>query len=79
MLSQTRDNVFVTVMVSVQYQVKRVLLYEDGPPPAAFYKLTNSHQQISSYVFDVVRSTVPKMDLDDVFTVSWLLRLDLGF
>lgn len=72
---QTRDNVFVTVMVSVQYQVKRVLLYEDGPPPAAFYKLTNSHQQISSYVFDVVRSTVPKMDLDDVFTVSWLHTL----
>jgi hypothetical protein len=27
--------VFVTLMVSVQYQVKRVLLYEDGPPPAA--------------------------------------------
>jgi len=35
-----------------------------------FYKLTNSHQQISSYVFDVVRSTVPKMNLDDVFIVS---------
>lgn len=32
-----------------------------------FYKLTNSHQQISSYVFDVVRATVPKMDLDSVF------------
>lgn len=27
--------VFVTLMVCVQYQVKRVLLYEDGPPPAA--------------------------------------------
>jgi len=27
--------VFVTLVVSVQYQVKRVLLYEDGPPPAA--------------------------------------------
>lgn len=37
---------------------------------AQFYKLTNSHQQISSYVFDVVRSTVPKMNLDDVFIVS---------
>jgi len=65
--TKTKDNVFVTLVVSVQYQVKRVLLYEDGPPPAAFYKLTNSHQQISSYVFDVVRSTVPKMNLDDVF------------
>eukprot|EP00878_Enallax_costatus_P029406 GHUV01031885.1.p1 GENE.GHUV01031885.1~~GHUV01031885.1.p1 ORF type:complete len:107 (+),score=10.46 GHUV01031885.1:15-335(+) len=32
-----------------------------------FYKLTNSHTQISSYVFDVVRASVPKMILDDVF------------
>lgn len=32
--------VFVTVMVSVQYQVKRVLLYEDGPPPAAVSNTT---------------------------------------
>jgi regulator of protease activity HflC (stomatin/prohibitin superfamily) len=75
--TKTRDNVFVTVMVSVQYQVKRVLLYEDGPPPAAFYKLTNSHQQISSYVFDVVRSTVPKMDLDDVFTEKRAIALSI--
>lgn len=39
-------------------------------PVLQYYKLTNSHQQISSYVFDVVRATVPKMNLDDVFTVS---------
>lgn len=32
-----------------------------------YYKLTNSHSQISSYVFDVVRAGVPKMNLDDVF------------
>jgi regulator of protease activity HflC (stomatin/prohibitin superfamily) len=37
------------------------------PTPAQFYKLTNSHSQISSYVFDVVRASVPKMNLDDVF------------
>lgn len=35
--------------------------------PLQFYKLTNSHSQISSYVFDVVRASVPKMNLDDVF------------
>jgi regulator of protease activity HflC (stomatin/prohibitin superfamily) len=75
--TKTKDNVFVTLMVSVQYQVKRVLLYEDGPPPAAFYKLTNSHQQISSYVFDVVRATVPKMDLDDVFTEKRAIALSI--
>ncbi|KAI8463196.1 MAG: flagellar associated protein [Monoraphidium minutum] len=57
--TKTRDNVFVTLVVSVQYQV--------NDPKAAFYKLTNSHSQISSYVFDVVRSSVPKLSLDDVF------------
>eukprot|EP00951_Prasinocladus_malaysianus_P035082 scaffold358810_cov43-Prasinocladus_malaysianus.AAC.1 len=31
----------------------------------AFYKLTDSKSQITSYVFDVVRSTVPKIELDD--------------
>jgi regulator of protease activity HflC (stomatin/prohibitin superfamily) len=36
-------------------------------PRSQFYKLTNSHSQISSYVFDVVRASVPKMNLDDVF------------
>ena len=33
----------------------------------AFYKLENPHDQITSYVFDVVRAEVPKMKLDDVF------------
>lgn len=33
--TKTKDNVFITLMISVMYQVKRVLLYEDGPPPAA--------------------------------------------
>lgn len=57
--TKTRDNVFVTLVVSVQYQVH--------DPKDAFYKLTNSHTQISSYVFDVVRASVPKLNLDDVF------------
>lgn len=60
--TKTRDNVFVNVVVSVQYQVQRETIYD------AFYKLTDSNSQIRSYVFDVVRSTVPKMNLDDVFT-----------
>ena len=33
----------------------------------AFYKLDFPHEQITSYVFDVVRAEVPKMILDDVF------------
>ncbi|AGW86331.1 SPFH domain/band 7 family protein [Blattabacterium sp. (Nauphoeta cinerea)] len=59
--TKTKDNVFVKVKVSVQFKVIKDKVYE------AFYKLDNSHAQITSYVFDVVRAEVPKMRLDDVF------------
>ncbi|EFN51252.1 hypothetical protein CHLNCDRAFT_33194 [Chlorella variabilis] len=62
--TKTKDNVFVDVVVSVQYQVVRESLYD------AFYKLTDSRSQITSYVFDEVRATVPRMGLDDVFTAK---------
>ena len=59
--TKTRDNVFVKVMVSVQYQVIQDKVYQ------AYYKLQSPGDQITSYVFDSVRSQVPKMVLDDVF------------
>ncbi|WP_341657938.1 SPFH domain-containing protein [Blattabacterium cuenoti] len=59
--TKTKDNVFVKVKVSVQFKVIKDKVYE------AFYKLDNSHAQITSYIFDVVRAEVPKMRLDDVF------------
>eukprot|EP01018_Ginkgo_biloba_P010556 Gb_35019 [translate_table: standard] len=59
--TKTKDNVFVTVIASVQY---RALLDKASD---AFYKLSNTREQIQAYVFDVVRSSVPKMNLDDVF------------
>ena len=59
--TKTKDDVFVKLKVSVQYKVIRDKVYE------AFYKLDYPHDQITSYVFDVVRAEVPKMKLDDVF------------
>ena len=59
--TKTQDNVFVKVMVSVQYQVIQSKVYE------AYYKLNSPGDQITSYVYDSVRSQVPKMVLDDVF------------
>jgi regulator of protease activity HflC (stomatin/prohibitin superfamily) len=59
--TKTKDDVFVKLKVSVQYKVIRNKV-ED-----AFYKLDYPHDQITSYVFDVVRAEVPKMILDDVF------------
>jgi len=60
--TKTKDNVFVQVAVAVQYRV-----LSDGAY-AAFYRLTDPRGQIQSYVFDVVRSTVPKMELDEAFS-----------
>lgn len=59
--TKTKDDVFVRLKISVQYKVIRTKV-ED-----AFYKLDYPHDQITSYVFDVVRAEVPKMILDDVF------------
>ncbi|SFC65536.1 Regulator of protease activity HflC, stomatin/prohibitin superfamily [Algibacter lectus] len=59
--TKTKDDVFVRLKVSVQYKVIKEKV-ED-----AFYKLDYPHDQITSYVFDVVRAEVPKMILDDVF------------
>lgn len=59
--TKTLDDVFVRLKISVQYKVIREKVYE------AFYKLDYPHDQITSYVFDVVRAEVPKMKLDDVF------------
>lgn len=59
--TKTKDDVFVKLKISVQFQVIKDKVYD------AFYKLENSHAQITSYVFDVVRAEVPKMILDDVF------------
>jgi len=59
--TKTKDDVFVHLKISVQFQVIKDKVYD------AFYKLENPQNQITSYVFDVVRAEVPKMKLDDVF------------
>lgn len=57
--TKTHDNVFVKTKVSVQYNVADVV--------KAMYRLKDEKTQISSYVFDVVRSQLPKLTLDEVF------------
>ena len=59
--TKTKDDVFVKIKVSVQYKVLKDKVFD------AFYKLDFPQDQITSYVFDVVRAEVPKMILDDVF------------
>lgn len=59
--TKTKDDVFVQLKISVQFQV----LFDKVDD--AYYKLQNPHDQITAYIFDVVRAEVPKMKLDDVF------------
>jgi len=61
--TKTKDDVFVKIVVSVQFFV---INNEEGIKDS-FYELNNPEQQIQSYVFDSIRSEVPRMELDDVF------------
>ncbi len=59
--TKTKDNVFVFVVVSVQYYVLPNKVID------AFYRLQNAQEQITSYVFDTVRARVPNVNLDQLF------------
>src|SRR5437868_371309 len=59
--TKTKDNVFVKIYIAVQYRVV------EGSEADSYYKLQDHVEQIRSYVLDVVRAKVPRMDLDEVF------------
>ncbi len=61
METKTKDNVFVTIPISVQNRVRPEKVYD------AFYRLSNPAQQIQSYVEQVILGHVPGMTLDEVF------------
>lgn len=60
--TKTEDDVFINLKVSVQYAIMPEKAYE------AYYRLNNVTEQVSAYVFDVVRARVPYLKLDDVFS-----------
>jgi len=64
--TKTLDNVFVNIVVSVQYQP----LQSDEAYYNAFFKLTNIDSQMRPYVFDTVRSSVPQLNIDQVFELK---------
>lgn len=59
--TKTKDNVFVFVVVSVQYFILPEKVLD------AFYRLQNPQEQITSYVFDTIRARVPNVELDTLF------------
>ena len=73
--TKTRDNVFVQIPVSVQYQVLDEKIYE------SFYKLSRPQKQIESFVFNSILGHVPKLTLDETFeqqgSISVTVKTDL--
>ena len=61
METKTKDNVFVTIPISVQARVREEKAFD------AFYKLSDPISQIKSYVEQVILGHVPSMTLDEVF------------
>ncbi|HET7104590.1 MAG TPA: SPFH domain-containing protein [Terracidiphilus sp.] len=61
METKTKDNVFVTIPISVQNRVRPEKVYD------AFYRLSDPVAQIKSYVEQVILGHVPGMALDEVF------------
>ncbi|WP_419804622.1 SPFH domain-containing protein [Terriglobus sp.] len=59
--TKTRDNVFVQIPVSVQYQVLDDKIFD------AFYRLSRPQKQIESFVFNSLLGHVPKLTLDETF------------
>jgi len=61
METKTKDNVFVTIPISVQNRVRPEKVFD------AYYKLSDPTAQIQSYVEQVILGHVPGMTLDEVF------------
>ena len=59
--TKTKDNVFVQIPVSVQFQVLDDKIFD------AFYRLSSPQKQIESFVFNSILGHVPKLTLDETF------------
>eukprot|EP00998_Keelungia_sp_KM082_P006787 NODE_3019_length_953_cov_98.308717_g2999_i0.p1 GENE.NODE_3019_length_953_cov_98.308717_g2999_i0~~NODE_3019_length_953_cov_98.308717_g2999_i0.p1 ORF type:complete len:300 (-),score=87.26 NODE_3019_length_953_cov_98.308717_g2999_i0:52-885(-) len=62
--TKTKDNVFVNVVLTIQYKALQTQMYK------AFYELTNSEAQLQSYVFNNVRAQIPHYELDQLFAAK---------
>jgi len=69
--TKTLDNVFITAVVSIQFQVLQEKVYE------AFYALTDPRRQITAHVFDVLRAELPNLELDSVFEAKEELAISV--
>lgn len=61
---KTKDNVTLTVVTAVQYRINKHMIKE------AVFDIVNPKAQINALVDDVLRSTLPTMDLDEAYSAK---------
>lgn len=69
--NKTKDNVFVSMSIAVQYKVDNLNVFK------AFYGLDEPSSQMASYIEDAIRAAVPKLSLDEVFEKKDEIALDI--
>ena len=69
--TKTKDNVFVTLRISVQYQVVHDAVYN------AYYLLDSPSSQIEAYVMDSLRSSLCGLTLDEAFVAKEQISIDI--
>lgn len=69
--TKTKDNVFVVVSVSVQYQTIKEKVY------SAFYMLSDPHAQMRAYIYDTIRAAICQTTLDEAFESKDAISLSL--
>jgi regulator of protease activity HflC (stomatin/prohibitin superfamily) len=69
--TKTKDNVFVQIPISVQYNVMPDKVYD------AFYKLSDPVKQIESFIYNVILGHVPKLTLDETFDQQSQIAIDV--
>lgn len=69
--TKTKDNVFVQIPVSIQYQIIPDKVFD------AFYRLSEPTRQIESFVYNAILGHVPGMNLDEVFSSQAQIALDV--
>ncbi|KAL7487178.1 hypothetical protein ACHAW6_012794 [Cyclotella cf. meneghiniana] len=69
--TKSRDHVFLSVRISIQYRANSHQLFE------SFYSLSSPNLQLTAWTLDTLRSKLPQMDLDDIFSSNDEIALDL--
>jgi len=69
--AKTKENVFVTLMIAIQFQV------QEEHVQLAFYSMENPQKQMISFVEDALRAIVPTLELEHLFLEKEKISLEI--